>query len=514
MRKVLLLTIGAFICNYSFSQFVDDVAKNAWFVPYGTARSVSVGGAIGALGGDITSTSVNPAGLGFYKTSEFVISPSFLMNNNKADYRGSVLDNIKKSTFQLGTTGVVFGGKMNRPGRSSAFSISINQLASYNNKVSYSGLNNYSSYSEQYLEQLVDNNANIQSASNDYPFGSSLAFFTYLIDSISGPSGSLEGYRSLVPVDNGNSVQQQYDETTGGGIYEISFGFASNNNDKLMLGASLNVPLSFYTQDITYTETDPTNNTNNDFAYSTFTQNHSLNGIGLNARFGLIYRPEQSLRLGLAIHTPSFMNYTDKLKAAITTDTEGYAGVQTSKSSDFSNAVDQTRYNEITPYKIVASAAYVFKEVENIKLQKGFITADVEYVNHRGSRFLQQADDNGYYNDATDDYYRSLNDVIKSYYKGALNFRLGGEIKFSPYAIRLGAAYYGSPYDDKQLKANRIMAAGGLGYRNHGFFIDLTIAETFNKDVSFPYRISDKANSFAGLKNQRLNVLLTAGFKF
>ena len=66
MRKVLLLTIGAFICNYSFSQFVDDVAKNAWFVPYGTARSVSVGGAIGALGGDITSTSVNPAGLGFY----------------------------------------------------------------------------------------------------------------------------------------------------------------------------------------------------------------------------------------------------------------------------------------------------------------------------------------------------------------------------------------------------------------------------------------------------------------
>jgi hypothetical protein len=239
-----------------------------------------------------------------------------------------------------------------------------------------------------------------------------------------------------------------------------------------------------------------------------------LNGIGLNARFGLIYRPEQSLRLGLAIHTPSFMSYTDKLKAAITTDTEGYAGVQTSKSSDFSNAVDQTRYNEITPYKIVASAAYVFKEVENVKLQKGFITADVEYVNHRGSRFLQQADDNGYYNDATDDYYRSLNDVIKSYYKGALNFRLGGEIKFSPYAIRVGGAYYGSPYDDKQLKANRIMAAGGLGYRNHGFFIDLTIAETFNKDVNFPYRLSDKANTFAELKNQRLNVLLTAGFKF
>ncbi|MFT4153112.1 hypothetical protein [Parafilimonas sp.] len=514
MRKVLLLTIGAFLCNYGFSQLVDDVAKNAWFVPYGTARSVSVGGAIGALGGDITSSSVNPAGLGFYKTSEVVFSPSFLMNNNKSDYRGSALDNIKKSTFQLGTTGVVFGGKMSRPDRSAAFSISLNQLASYNNKISYSGLNDYSSYSEQYLEQLVADNASVQSASNDYPFGSSLAFFTYLIDSISSPSGGLLGYRSLVPVGDGNSVQQQYDETTGGGLYEVSFGFASNHSDKLLLGASINVPLSFYTQDISYTETDPTGNTNNDFAYSTFTQKHTLNGYGINARLGLIYRPEQSLRLGLAIHTPSFMSYTDKLKAAITTDTEDYAGVQTSKSSDFDNAVERTQYNEITPYKIVASAAYVFREVENVKLQKGFITADIEYVNHRGSRFLQQADDDGYYSDDLNDYYKSLNDIIKSYYKGAFNFRLGGEIKFSPYSIRLGGAYYGSPYDDKQLKANRIMAAGGLGYRNHGFFIDLAIAQTFNKDVSFPYRLSDKANTYASLKNNRLNVLLTAGFKF
>ena len=52
-------------------------------------------------------------------------------------------------------------------------------------------------------------------------------------------------------------------------------------------------------------------------------------------------------------------------------------------------------YNEITPYKFIASAAYVFKEVENVKLQKGFISADIEYVNHRGSRFMQQTGDDG-----------------------------------------------------------------------------------------------------------------------
>ena len=56
--------------------------------------------------------------------------------------------------------------------------------------------------------------------------------------------------------------------------------------------------------------------------------------------------------------------------------------------------------------------------------------------------------------------------------------------------------------------------AGGFGYRNKGIFIDLTVAQTFNKDVNFPYRLADKANTFATLKNQRTNVLLTFGIKF
>lgn len=511
MRKFLLLIIGLSLLNNAFSQDVDDVVNNAWFIPNGTARSISVGGAIGALGGDITASYVNPAGLGFYKTREIVLSPSFLLNNNKADYRGTESEKVNKSGFQLSPVGVVWGGKVNNANNSSAFSVSVNQLASYNNKISYGGLNNVSSYSEQYLEQLIADGADVDAAANNYPFGSSLAFFTYLIDSIASPSGELLGYRSLVPV--GTGINQQYDETNGGGLYEVSFGFASNSRDKLFLGGSINLAISAYDQDITYTESDISADESNDFNYSTFTQNHSLDGVGLNGRFGIIYRPQTSLRLGLAFHTPSYMSYTDKLRASMTTDTEGYAGVETANSSDFSNAVSETQYNEITPYKILASAAYVFQEVENVKLQKGFISADIEYVNHRGSRFIQQAGDEGV-SPEVDDYYNSLNDVIKSYYQGAVNFRLGGEIKFSPFAVRLGGAYYGSPYEDKNLKASRIMVAGGLGYRKYGMFIDLTFAQTFTEDVSFPYRLNDKANTFATLKNQRTNILLTVGFKF
>jgi hypothetical protein len=511
IRKVLFLIIGLGLCVFAFSQTPEDALKNAWFIPNGTARSISIGGAMGSLGGDISAVYNNPAGLGMYKTSEFVVTPSMLINNNKADFRGTNTSNINKSGFQLGTMGVVIGGRMNRAYNSSAFAISLNQLGSYNNRIHYSGLNDASSYSEQYLEELTNNNANVNSALNDYPFTSSLAFITYLIDSVADRNGNLLGYRSLVPVGNGNSIHQEYDEVTKGGLYELSFGFASNQRDKLYLGASINIPLSFYTQDIDYVESDISGNENNDFGFSQLTQHHTLSGAGLNARLGIIYDVQNSLRLGLTIHTPSIITFTDNLDVSMTTNTEDYAGTQSIKSSDFSNAASETKYNEITPYKIVASASYILSEVENVKMQKGFIAADIEYVNYRGSRFSQEGDDN---DESLADYYDALNDVIKSYYKGAVNFRLGGELKFSPFAVRLGGAYYGSPYKDKNLKANRILAAGGIGYRNKGFFVDLTFAETFNKDVNFPYRLQDKANTFAQLKNKRTNVLLTFGVKF
>ena len=168
-------------------------------------------------------------------------------------------------------------------------------------------MNDYSSYSEQYLEELTNDNADVNAASNNYPFGSSLAFFTYLVDSIADPQGNLTGYKSLVPVADG--IMQDYNETDKGGLYEVSVGFASNKMDKLYLGASINVPLSFYTQDVSYTETDKSDNTNNNFDFSQFNQHHTLNGAGINARLGFNLSFENSLRLGFAFHSPSINDF-------------------------------------------------------------------------------------------------------------------------------------------------------------------------------------------------------------
>jgi hypothetical protein len=104
--------------------------------------------------------------------------------------------------------------------------------------------------------------------------------------------------------------------------------------------------------------------------------------------------------------------------------------------------------------------------------------------------------------------------VIKSTYKGNINFRIGGELKLHTIMFRLGGAYYGSPYADENLKASKILATGGIGYRDHGIFIDLSYAHAFNQDAQFAYRLNDKPNTFAAQTGSMGTIALTFGFKF
>ena len=152
--------------------------------------------------------------------------------------------------------------------------------------------------------------------------------------------------------------------------------------------------------------------------------------------------------------------------------------------------------------------------MENVKRQRAFITADIEYVHHKGSRFSAIKDEDESVSPEEKAYYKALNNVVKELYKGSFNFRVGGELKFNTLMGRLGFAYYTNPYKDKELKASRMLLSGGVGYRNKGVFVDLTYVYAISKDVNFPYRLEDKANTFASTKEQRGNVVATLGFKF
>ena len=515
MKKIVFMAACIVSSQYMLAQEPADALRYSWYTPNGTARQQAIGGAGGSLGGDISTVFINPAGLGFYKTGDFVLTPAYKLLNNKATYFGRA-EKDKKNAFSFGTSGFVLGsgGTRNGKTRSSAIALAINQTANFNSNILYRGLNKQSSYSQKFLEELSNNNVHTDAAATDYPFGTSLAINTYWIDTANGWSTGNKTFKSLAtPLLAGGGLLQQQTVTSKGGITELALGGAVNYNEKLYVGGTIGIPFLHYKRESTFIEADATTDATNRFDFASITENLTTNGTGINVRAGLIYKPVEYIRLGFTIHSPTYFTLTDKYNASVTANTENYQHEWTQSSETFTGGKDgEFKYNLHTPYRIIASASYVLREIEDVRKQRGFLTADIEYINYKASSYSSaQGADNS---QSTKDYLKSLNKAIDKAYKGALNFRLGGELKFTTWMVRLGGAYYGNPYKNiAGEKGSRFQLSGGLGYRNKGFFIDVAYVHTMGKDVHFPYRLQSTAFSGATIKNTGGNAVLTVGFK-
>jgi len=515
MKSIIPLLLLLVLSFSSRAQVPEDAIRYSFYPQNGTARNLAIGGAMGSLGGDINATFVNPAGLGFFKTNEFVISPGFGFYRNKASYRDRLTEN-KNNNLSIGSSGVVLGfPSRNRSNNSSAVSLAFTQSALFSNRVQYKGLNNFSSFSEQFAEEFAKSGYSIDdvlTSNSPLPYTSAPALFTYLIDTVKvNGAYQVKGAPEYI-LDAGQALMQEMNQVTKGSMSELALGWAHNSNDKWYVGITIGMPILRYSSSTSFSESDTSNNTNNHFKRFDYTDEFTTTGIGLNGRIGVIYRPRDYIRLGLAIQTPNYMSLKDKRTTTLSTQLENPVNGFSTTSKTFTNdQPGKSDYDQHTAFKAVVSASYVFREIANVKKQRAFITGDVEYVHHRGSKFVNQ---NESPTDNEKAYYKALNSTIKDLYKGAFNFRLGGELKFNVIMGRLGFAYYSNPYKDPQLKSTRMLLSGGLGYRNKGVFVDLTYVHAINKDVHFPYRLEDRANTYATVKQQKGTVALTVGFKF
>jgi long-subunit fatty acid transport protein len=524
LKLYIVIALSA-VAGPSMAQLPEDAIRTSWYAPFGTARHQAIGGAMGSLGGEITSIYVNPAGLGMYKTSEFVLSPGFSMLNSKGSFRGSDAKADRLNKFNFGTTGFVIGfGDDYSRWNSKAFSIAVNRTANFNNNYFYRGLNDYSSFTEPLANEFFNfysNQKNMNPGLSDADIieraldGSEvsmltkMSLYTYLVD-----VDSSTGNKNIISrAEEAGITEQMNNIQTKGGITEIAIGFATNMDDKLYLGASIGIPILNYERTGAFTETDASGNNDNDFRFTSLTETYTQKGAGFNVKLGLIFKPAEQLRIGFAIHSPTLYGLKERTSYKLVTDVENLFGagngLDSIQSKIFHGSVDpEFKYDLVSPWRFMLSGSYVIREVSDVTLQRGFITADIEYVTHGSSRFSSSED----YGD--DEYYKGVNDAVKAAYKGAFNFRLGGEIKFNTIMGRLGFAYYGKPYDDKELKAHKMTVSGGLGYRNKGVFLDLTYVHSLNKDVHFPYRLDPpRLNTFANLKEGSGNVVLSLGFK-
>lgn len=493
------------------AQDESDALRYSYLTPGGTARMQAAGGTGISLGGDPGDLTLNPAGIGLFKTGDFSFTPGFQSTSTKASYLGDAQSDNKNNLYVQQFALIFASEKKQNTGsrwQNISFGLGLNRQANFNRNVYFQGVNNQSSYSEKYLEQLTgDQVTNPNDAAANYPYGASLAFNTYLIDTIQNAAGQVNGYQSYVPVSSG--ILQANSISTRGGINEFALAVAGNYDNRLYLGVSLGIPSIKYRRTNTFSESLAQSNGGNGFQNFQVVDNLTTNGVGFNGKLGLIYVINPKVRIGAAFHSPTVYSLHDSYSTTMTTNTGNYQGTLVQSSTDLNNGYPgDYDYSLTTPWRAMGGISFVFGATPDAT-RHGFLNVDYEFVNYGAARYHFNSSSATAADKALAS---SLNQSISSMYKGASNVRVGGELKFNILAVRAGFDWMGSPYADADIQGDQTRYSAGLGIRTRGVYADLTYIYSTQKDTYYPYLLQDKAVSPAGLQYNTSNIVFTIGF--
>lgn len=512
LLSTLLIFSGAL-----FAQSEVDALRFSREDLHGTARSMSMGGAFGALGGDQTAISINPAGIAVYRSSEVVGTLNLSQEKSSA---GSLDKN--KSRFDMDNLGFV--GYF--PLRNDALPL-VNFGFSYNRLKSFDKTNNaVGPAASTLIDYIADRSAGVDP--------SKLQMGDNLPDPfVSQPWLTVLGYNSYLinPVNNGERYDpiNTFGETAIGEIrtkerghidnYDFTVGTTVNN--------VLNLGLSLSVKDITYSlESDYLE----DFDRGGYTLTNwvTTSGAGVSAKLGAIYRPIHSLRLGIAYHTPTWYAMTETYEAQIDDDMGAYVTDSEYKPGQTYSAVFTNDYDLKTPGKFVASIAGVFGS--------NFIASiDYELVDYSKMKLMVPSgslDDRNWFD--------IDNEYISMDFRTASTVKMGTEFRFTPqFSVRLGYAWMQNPYETifresgdaavagsntiYRMEGDANYLTGGLGYRfNRNFFLDFALVYKTQTDDLYPFPnlwtenrrdLVIDASPFE-LKNSSFRGLITLGYKF
>lgn len=479
----IVMTIGTLLAQDEY-----DALRYSQYFFGGSARVAGMAGAFGALGGDIGTLSINPAGIGVYRSTEFTVSPAMSFDRADTRYMGSSLSD-DMSQFFLGNMGFVGSSKTGKEGSlvSVSYGFGYNQLNTYNRNVFMQARMPADDIrSSSYLDNFV-NYANAQGPfdpDNLDPFYEQLAWYADLIY-----YDSLElSYRNDIN-DMGYGQFQRQTIHEDGGSGEFAFGIGANYGDVFYFGATFGVhQLRFHQVISTFEEDDQ--NRNDYFNSYKFDEFLDVYGTGLTGKLGFIYRPVNFLRFGAAFHIPTFYRNREEFMTRIngTFDLES--------STDEQSPVNTYKYWLRTPYRAIGSVAFQIPKI--LTLNVDYELVDYSIMNY----------DTDYPEELAD-----VNQNMGNIYKLTSNVRAGAEFVLQSFYIRGGVAFYGSPYEDKipGITTYNMLYAGGLGFRTEKIFFDF--CGTWRTD-ELQYNLYEENAYDAVISGLRSNFIATLGFKF
>lgn len=549
MKKTIIIALGTLLAvtGVSAQETMQDALNFSQNNYYGTARSVAMGNAFTALGGDLGGISINPAGSAVASYSQVTITPSLNISVNKAqgtkwNGEGNGFERMMRNSsarFTLPNIGLSLNFDTHR--LSGLKNVSVGFIANgssyFNDNVIARGTNASTSFmgalayntSSWDISELTMNDP----YNNSYAPWASIAGWEAGLISLYGPSDSeyIGTSESYYIDQDGNYIIQQagplnqnYGRTQSGSKYDYLINFGMNFSDRFYFGANLGITSVNYSymdwiseaaqnpEDFMLSFRNPDGGPDDVTYFSDmdFNYRYDISGVGVYGKFGFIAIPFHGLRIGGAVQTPTstvIKQWWSYSAASYYTDSEFNASSQSPEG--------QYKYRLVSPFRFNVGLAYTFGSF-------GLISADYEMCDYSGMRYKEtEQSDNSYYDDG-------VNADIMEYMGASHMFRAGLEIKpFPVLAIRAGYTLTTSPeryYENnmkKAVKADRSSYSAGLGYSSNGsFFADLAVRATkYADEYIYPYTDYIMGEGYfpsPEILNRKwmYDVMLTIGFRF
>ena len=493
MKRAYIIILAAFsLISGTLAQNVDDALRYSQ-VFYGcTARFMSMGGAFTALGGDLSTLSQNPAGLGVYRSSEFSITPQLFYLKTSAGFNGITSDYIYNFNLsQVGIASNIFKRDSETGLISLNFGYSFNKTNNLDQSVVIKGVSTSSSMADYWAansngipkDNLVD--------------AEGMAYDAWLTNPVAGSGGLtyatvFSNYGNNLPSKYGQNLQRIITNTGYTGEHAISFG--GNYSNKIYFGTTVGITSLNYSSHFEHLESTDIAMPS-EFKNFTYTDNFENTGTGYNLKIGAIIKPIEALRIGLAFHSPTFYRIDETFSENLT--------------SNFTNGghhdyrIDPTTYNYAltTPFRVLTGVALQIQKV-------AILSADYEFVDYSTAKFSETGDNYDY---------STKNMNIRNTLKPTSNIRLGGEYRLNKLYLRGGYSYYGKAFkagEDNQ-NLNYTSFSCGLGYREQNVSMDFAFTNYSYTQKYVLYPVDNNTDpAVANLSALRNQFTFTLAYKF
>jgi hypothetical protein len=495
MKNLISLILIGFATIQVEAQQIPDALRYAQDDITGSARYRAMGGAFGALGGDLSALNVNPAGSAIFMNNFASISLSNYNQQNKSNYFGTS-SRAEDTSFDLNQFGGVWVFEnYNLDSKWSKLSLAMNydRTNNLNNSVysqGYNPTNSVANYFTSYANGIPSSVIN----GNPYDlltYQEQQAFLGIKGELIE-PSVGNQYVSAVNP--NGNYYQENSVRTMGYNG-KIAFNLATEYDKRFYFGLNLNAHFTDYRSTTRFYEDyddSPGANSSTGVQASQFTNELYVYGSGFSFQLGAIAKITNQLRIGLAYESPTWYNLNEELQQILAVNCPDCNVRQDDFFAGPNTVIFYPTYSLQTPSKYTGSLAYVFGTSGLISVD--YSLRDYSNMNFRPSQEFVQA-----------------NNTINSALDVSNEIRIGAEYRIKKWSLRGGYRFEESPFKGTKTVGNLNSFSTGFGYNFGSIKLDMayTFAQRENRQGFFTQGLTDPAT----IQNIQNNISLTVGFE-